>query len=518
MPNKRNSDPLLRILTITFAALIAMQMIIAPVSAGVPSKINLKIGILLPVSGGGGLGVIGQDEERSAQIAVKQANKVLASGTTGVNFTTAGLTIDSATDPTVADTGFKNLVDTLGVRIVVGAAGSREVAGFKADADLRQVAAISPSSTAASLAIVGDYIFRAPGNDLLQAPAIAAWIYHQGIRHLAVITRQDPYGTGIRDGAKNKFLTFSGTEIADVSTTTYDPDSISAAEAATVTLNSQIGTLLGHPGATTANTGVLMISFEDDGNAIFAKAATQTNLPNVNWFGTDGIGLSDAFLPVSQGGTGSTAVASFMANKVNVTGSFATAPAPGPGQSSVSTLYLDGASVAKAGGGSIDLTALGFHDIYAKDPQGYGDYSYDSAVLAMLAVLKSNSYVGASIAAQIIPVGAETIGATGLLALGPDGDRASQEYVFYYYKYNSTSMKYYWDSSTGPFYNFNTGAVVGTLPSLSESGGTIWTTLLQTLAAGVTVAVWTFPNVYLAVSVLFLAATAVLTITRRRRL
>lgn len=524
MENRRKSTHFLQALTIAITALIALQILVVPVSAaGLPSKSHIKIGILMPVSGGGGLGVIGQDEERSAQIAVKQANAILDAGTSGVNFTTAGLVVDSATDPVVADTGYKNLVDSLGVRIIVGPAGSREVGGLLADANLRQVAIISPSSTAASLAIAGDSVFRAPGNDLLQGPAIASWLYHSGIRHLAVITRQDAYGTGLRDLAKTVFLGFAGTEVADVSATTYDPDSISAAQAATVTLNSQVGTLITNAGGNKTAVGVLIISFEDDGNAIFAKAATTSNLPNVRWFGTDGIGLSDAFCPSSQGGgcTGSTPVASFMANTVNVTGSFATAAAPGLGQTSMSECYLDGCVVSITGGGTVNLTAkmLSFHLVYNKEPQGYGDFAYDSAVLAMEAVLKANSYVGADIRSQIINVGNETIGATGLLSLGPSGDRAAQEYVFYYFKFNSTSTKYYWDSTTGPFYNFNTGTVVNTLPSLTESGGTAWTTLIQTLAAAVTTAaVVTFANAFAALSMLFVASTAILIITRRKRL
>ncbi len=505
-------------LTTALIALFALQLIISPVSAtGLPSKTNIKVCLILPTTGG--LGTIGVDEIRGADIAVTQANTILAAGSSGVSFSDANRA-DSATDPAVADTGFKNLVDTQGCQITVGAAGTGETLGFLPDANTRKVPTISPSSTAASAAIAGDELFRTPGPDTIQTVASAKWLYSNGIRHVAIITRNDPYGTNFRDGFKTAFLALSGTTVADPTVTTYDYTSTSDIQAKTDTLNTQIGTILGTPYP--ANTvAVLVIAFATDGTTLFDKARTETNLPNVNWYGTDGVAGDRAFVPPASGGTASTAVATFL-NNVNLTATNPTAPNPGVGGASMGNLAYNGTTVPKNGGGTVDLTGTGYHAVYGITPQPYWDYSYDAAVIAMLSILKANSYVGLDITAQIATMANQTIGATGLLSLASTGDRAVQHYIIYGYTGKSVNgtccFNWYANSTFSHFYDGDTGSLVTSRPTGSEAGGTIWTDLLQTLAPTVTVNVPVFSSPVIALTSLVLVSSLVLIITRRKRL
>ncbi len=520
--NKSNN--LLQLFAIAITAVMAVQLLVVPVNASLPDH-TPKVCLILPTTGG--LGVIGVDEIRGATVALKQANAILAAGTTGIQFAIPPPSEDSGTTQSQANAGWKLLHNVAGCEATVGAAGSGETSGFLTDANNAKVPTISPSSTAASLAIAGDMLFRTPGNDLVQAPALAAWVYSLGIRHVGVITRQDPYGTGIRDGFATAFTALSGAEVANTAVTTYDPSSISAAQAATSTLNGQIHTFLMTHAANTV--GVVIIAFEDDGNAILDKARTEVDLPTVLWIGTDGIGGSNAFIPLNQCGSGcgsgSVAVASFMGKTVNITGTFATSPVLAAGGAQMDNLAYNGTVVPKRVGGVdsgiVNLTGTGFHAVYGLTPQPYWDYAYDAAVIEMLAILKANSYVGTDIAAQIIPVANATIGATGLLSLAASGDRALQHYIYYGYKWDGTNSTccFSWDFSGGNgFYNADTETIVGSRPVASETGGQIWTSELQDLAEAVTFgSVPAFTSAYLALSLLFVAATTAITVTRKKR-
>lgn len=125
--------------------------------------------------------------------------------------------------------------------------------------------------------------------------------------------------------------------------------------------------------------------------------------------------------------------------KVNVTGTISTPPNLGAGSASMQLLALNGTTVPKKGGGTIDLSTYGWYGSnggnMARSPQAYWDYSYDAAVIAMLSILNETgtTYSGAAIAAKIPIVANATLGATGLLQLAPTGDRAKQNYIIYGY-------------------------------------------------------------------------------------
>lgn len=441
-----------------------------------------KICFILPTTGG--LGTIGVDEIRGADIAVTQANLILNATATvpnhpTVNFTDANRQ-DSATNPTTAKTGFDTLL-AQGCQVTIGAAGSGETSGFFADANTNQVPTISPSSTAASLALSGDYLFRTPGNDLVQSPATALWAFSQGLKFIAIIARNDPYGTGLANGIHDAFNTLGGTANAPI---IYDPASTSSQQTATDTLNTQIGTLLGsHPAS---QVGVIVIAFADDGTTIFDKARTETNLPNVRWIGTDGIAGDRAFVP-PPAGVSSTQIAAFLAH-VNLTGSQPSAPSLGTSGAFSANLAYNGSTVPMIVGcpaschesGTLNVhgsstAGTGYFSIYGITPQPYWDYAYDAAVLAMLAILKGNSYTGTSIADWLGRSGTHsianiTIGATGLDSLAPTGDRAKQHYIIYGY----------------------TATTAVTTPAL--------------------------PNAFIILATLLFTATAAIAITRKRRI
>ena len=82
----------------------------------------------------------------------------------------------------------------MGIRIVLGPDSSAEVEAVKAYADENGILLISPSSTAISLAIPGDNVFRFVPDDTQQAETIATLMWEDGIRAVIPIWRGDTWG------------------------------------------------------------------------------------------------------------------------------------------------------------------------------------------------------------------------------------------------------------------------------------------------------------------------------------
>ncbi len=529
---------LLRTLLLTIAVMMTLPVLLAPARASLSSH-TLKIGILE-----GTTGVIANEgifESRGAEQAIQQANIILAAGGTGIQFTYAGQTYDTKGTPDGANQGYLYLVNTLGDQVIVGPCCSFEIKAFQSTAGTftgggLHVPAISPSSTAASLAIPNDYIFRAPGPDSIQAIADALWVYNRGVRFVGEIARNDNYGAGLRDGFQTAFLSICAMQSTAcfVRVETYVTGFAGAASASAAALDSDVNHLLkdnatcAAPPACTAaqdaKVGVYAVAFETDGDEIYTTANSGTYAKTVKWYGSDG-DLDSYFttVPLSE--------QQFLAS-VNYTGTNPISPNAGPLAAAMANLFVNGSTVAKNGGGTIDLTTKGFMNIWGTDPTGdpYTAYAYDSAVLAMLAILKANSYSGADIAAALTPatlsnqVGLSAIGATGRLDLNANGDRSLQDYVYWRFQKNGTYPNYFFNFTTSTpghnaqFYDSTVPAIVRALTVGPESPATIWTTTLQNLASTATFSVPVFASAWIALSSLVLAAITTVVLIRRRRL
>jgi len=78
-------------------------------------------------------------------------------------------------------------LDKRGVQIIVGPQTSSEVAMIKPFADAHIILVISQGTTASSLAIAADNIFRFCPNDKREADAIVALMKHDGIHSIVPI-------------------------------------------------------------------------------------------------------------------------------------------------------------------------------------------------------------------------------------------------------------------------------------------------------------------------------------------
>ncbi len=136
-----------------------------------------KVGVLASLTGS--WSSLGQNTVAALQIAEEQLEAEAISQHGGYRF--HFFVRDTQLDPSQALAAIQDL-DQRGVKIIIGPQSSAEVAMIKPYADAHNMLVISQGSTASSLAIAGDNIFRFCPNDRREAEAIVALLWHDGIQ------------------------------------------------------------------------------------------------------------------------------------------------------------------------------------------------------------------------------------------------------------------------------------------------------------------------------------------------
>src|SRR5437773_7302337 len=145
-----------------------------------------KVGVLASLTGS--WSSLGQNTVAALQIAEEQLESRAISQHGGYRF--QFFVRDTQLDPSRALDAIMDL-DRRGVTFVIGPQSSAEVATIKPYADAHNILVISQGSTASSLAIAGDNIFRFCPNDTREAEAIGAFLWHEGIRTIVPLCRHD---------------------------------------------------------------------------------------------------------------------------------------------------------------------------------------------------------------------------------------------------------------------------------------------------------------------------------------
>ena len=207
---------------------------------------------------------------------------------------------DTQQDPLKALAAIKDL-DKRGVQIIVGPQTSSEVAMIKPFADAHNILVISQGSTASSLAIVGDNIFRFCPNDKREADAIVALMQRDSIHAIVPLWRNDAGNNGLHDSVKAAFENVGGTVTSGFQYQTITTDF----SAATASVASQIQSLV-TAGAAPNSVAIYSAAFDEIVD-VFHSAGANTTLSSTRWYGSDGVALSAAL-------TGDASAAGFAAS------------------------------------------------------------------------------------------------------------------------------------------------------------------------------------------------------------
>jgi ABC-type proline/glycine betaine transport system substrate-binding protein/ABC-type branched-subunit amino acid transport system substrate-binding protein len=370
----------------------------------------VKIGALVSLTGG--WSSLGRNIKAALEIGLDAVNLEELSSGSGLHFS-ADIR-DTKLDPDTALSELQSLAAT-GVQIVIGPQSSAEVRLLKPFADAHGILLVSPGSTASSLSLPDDNVFRFCPDDSYEVEAMTALLAADGIEAVVPAWRDDAGNQGLHDSlarlfpAQNRVI-YSGVKY-DANETDFSLVS--------ATLALQVAAALGdHPG----KVAVYLAGF-DEVTALFRAAKTNPALASVNWYGSDGVVQSQALLS-------DTVAAAFAGSHLY--------PCP--------TFGLDDhfAAIWKSLSISIKLRSTSDVDAFALA-------AYDAfrvAVLAYRRVTPESSF--SDLRSAFLQASTAYIGATGPTLLNAANDRAGGDFDFWSIKAEGSAYLWFRSASFTP--------------------------------------------------------------------
>jgi branched-chain amino acid transport system substrate-binding protein len=243
----------------------------------------IVVGGLFSQTGDGA--TLGKASAAALELAVRDINAELAELHQPYVVRTA--LADTKLTPQGAVDGIQAL-HAAGASIVIGPQSSAEAAAIREYANQHGILLISQASTAFSLAIPNDNLFRLAPNDRLQGAAVAALMKADAIDVIVPLWRADAGQTGLKDGAVEFFVAAGGKSAAGVS---YAPAITDFTSAVTALGNAVRAAKNANPGRKVA---VYLAAFEE-GQAILDLARRDPDLLT-NWYSGDGLTQSQVLL------------------------------------------------------------------------------------------------------------------------------------------------------------------------------------------------------------------------------
>lgn len=248
------------------------------------AKNEVEIAALLSLTGNwSSLGVTSQ---KAIQLAIADVNNYMEQRGTSTRFT--GMTYDTKLDTLIAKNAMSDVV-RVKTKYIIGPQSSAELATIKPIADQNNILVVSQGSTASSLSIPSDGIFRFCPGDVVEGPAIAKTMFNEGKRVVITLSRNDEGNKGLQTNVGQAFTALGGQvdAIAPYATTVSDFSSVLA------TLKTKLQSYINAQGV--SKTAVYLASF-DECVALFKQASVDPIFSSVQWYGGDGVVLSAALI------------------------------------------------------------------------------------------------------------------------------------------------------------------------------------------------------------------------------
>lgn len=234
-------------------------------------------------------------------LALKEVNNEMEN--TGSRYRFATTFFDTKLDTALVQAGMRE-AHRNGVRYIIGPQSSAEVDAVRNFAEANGMLVVSQGSTAGTLALPGDAIFRFCPSDAAEGSAMARTIYASGRRALITVARNDAGNKGLQESVGATFQSLGGTvdPIPPYAPTTIDFSALLA------DIKSRIRQHTTQLGA--EKVGVYLACF-DGVKDIFRQAAADPVLSSVHWYGGDGITQSSALVSDAVAASFATAVELF---------------------------------------------------------------------------------------------------------------------------------------------------------------------------------------------------------------
>lgn len=262
-------------------------LVVFPASAGFggkPAEGEVVLGGLFSLTGN--WSTLGRNAQAAMEIAVEDVNQYLEGNAAGIRF--AAAIEDTRLEPARALEQAKAL-HARGVRLLIGPQSSAEVEHLKPFVDGQAMLLVSPSSTAARLALKDDNVFRFTLTDELEGVAIAKLMWADGIRVMVPVWRDDAGNAGLEAATRKAFTDLGGIVLPGVKYGTVAQDFGATVGAVAAQLNQAIG----EHGVT--QTAVYLAAF-DEVVELFASANQDATARSVRWYGSNGVARSDVLI------------------------------------------------------------------------------------------------------------------------------------------------------------------------------------------------------------------------------
>src|SRR5215211_7784992 len=165
-----------------------------------PDDNTIVIGGLFSLTGN--WATLGVASKAAMEIGIEDVNQYLAAGKTGIQFSAS--IQDTKLDPATALTAV-TAMKAAGVEVVIGPQSSSEVAAIKSYVDANGVLVVSQSSTAGTLAVANDNIFRLTPSDALEAVALVGLMKADGVMTVIPFWRNDAGNVGLQVATRAQF-------------------------------------------------------------------------------------------------------------------------------------------------------------------------------------------------------------------------------------------------------------------------------------------------------------------------
>lgn len=242
---------------------------------------DISIGALLPLTGD--LSSQGDGDEAAIELAVYDFNEYLKSDT---DWRLKVVYEDSGTDPEIVLEKVKSL-HTKNIDLIVGPTSSAELQNIREYVDSNNILIFSQSSTAPSLAIPGDNIFRLTPDDSKQGPVLVDFINDNGIQVIIQLVRDDTWGNELSTIIKESFVKEGQDKsVIIIKYNSHSPEF----SVVTLQLEKAVRDQIEIHGK--ENVGIVVIGFAEV--LKFMQLSTEYEiLDDVRWFGTDGSTLDN---------------------------------------------------------------------------------------------------------------------------------------------------------------------------------------------------------------------------------
>jgi branched-chain amino acid transport system substrate-binding protein len=254
--------PLAASAVLALASVFALGTLSEPAQS---SKTEIRVGALLSITGAGSS--LGNTSRAALEVAVKRLNHRLKNAHVTLDL------VDTGQDPDRAKAGFDMLAGE-GVKLIIGPQSSSEVAAIMDAANQRGVLVVSQGSTASSLGIPNDMIFRFVPTDHVEGRATVDLIKKDGKKTIVPLWRNDRGNQGLADSVRAA-ATAEGITVTDGFR--YEPNTTDFG-AALQAVAQQVAK---------AGTAVYLAGFEEVADVLAAAGSVQ-GLDQATWYGGDG--------------------------------------------------------------------------------------------------------------------------------------------------------------------------------------------------------------------------------------